>query len=402
MANPFERIGVKAIINAYGPLTRLGGALMSPEVLAAMQEASNHSVDMTALQSAASEIIAGHTGAEAGYVTSGAAAGLLLGTAACVTGLDVGKMNRLPDTSGMKNEVVVAKSQRNFYDHAVRTAGVTLVEVGIPDRYSGAGVRDAEAWEFSEAITENTAAVYYVAVPQSQPKLSEVIKVAHDKGVPVLVDAAGRVPPVANLRTYIEEGADLVVFSGGKGIRGPQASGILCGKRDLMMSAALQHLDHDIHFEHFSPPGNLIDKTKIPGLPHHGIGRPCKVGKEEIIGLLTALEAFVEEDADITYERNLGVAQEIEEKLQGIPHVTVRLNTGGGIYPLPSVELQLDEVGAGMTIERFVSKLQDGEPSILADPTFVHEKKISFRTTCLKDGEPELIGQEIRKALGQD
>ncbi len=400
MTNPFERFGVNTIVNAYGPLTRLGGSLLPPKVASAMQEASRYCVDMTALQSAASVTIAKHTGAEAGYVTSGAAAGLLLGTAACVTGLDVGKMNRLPDTRGMKNEVVVAKSQRNFYDHAVRTAGVVLVEVGIPDRYSGAGVRDAEPWEFSEAISENTAAVYYVAAPQSQPDLEDVIKVAHAKGVPVLVDAAGRVPPAANLRTYIDKGADLVVFSGGKGIRGPQASGILCGRRDLVMAAALQHLDHDIHFEQFSPPGNLIDKTKIPGLPHHGIGRPCKVGKEEIVGLLTALELFIEEDPDLHYKNHLGVAQDIEKHLQNIRNVTVQLKAGGGMHPLPSIELQLDEAAAGITTRQLVTELQNGAPSIHADPTHVGDRKISFRTACLKDGEPELIGQKIRKILG--
>lgn len=399
MNNPFKRFGVNTIINAYGPLTRLGGSLLPPEVASAMQQASRYCVDMTTLQSGASTIIANHTGAESGYVTSGAAAGLLLGTAACVTGLDVGKMNRLPDTRGMKNEVVVAKSQRNFYDHAVRTAGVTLVEVGIPDRYSGAGVRDAEAWEFSEAITENTAAVYYVAAPQSRPRLEDVIKVAHDKGVPVLVDAAGRVPPKANLRTYIAMGADLVVFSGGKGIRGPQASGILCGRRDLIMAAALQHLDHDIHFEQFSPPSNLIDKTKLPGLPHHGIGRPCKVGKEEIVGLLTALELFVKEDPDQSYAEHLRLAQEISENLQKIRNVTTRIQTGDGMHPLPSVELELDEVASGITAQQLVTELQNGEPSIHADPTYVSDKKISFRTACLKDGEPEMIGQRIRKIL---
>ena len=400
MSNPYERIGVSAIINAYGPLTRLGGSLLPPKVAAAMQDASQYSVDMTTLQSTASTIIAGHTGAEAGYVTSGAAAGLLLGTAACVTGLDVGKMNRLPNTKGMKNEVVVAKSQRNFYDHAVRTAGIELVEVGIPDRYSGAGVRDAEPWEFSEAITENTAAVYYVAAPQSLPKLEDVIKVAHDKGVPVLVDAAGRVPPVANLRTYIEKGADLVVFSGGKGIRGPQSSGILCGRHDLIMAAALQHLDHDVHFEQFSPPGNLIVKSKIPGLPHHGIGRPCKVGKEEIIGLLTALDLFVKEDPDQYYNVQLDLAQDIEKHLKNIRNITTQLNPGGGMYPMPSIELRLDEDAAGMSTQQLVTELQNGEPSIHADPTYASERRISFRTVCLKDGEPELIGQKIRKILG--
>src|SRR6185369_1079202 len=163
MATIYDRLGVRPIINAQGPATRLSGGIMPREVAEAMVEASQHCVDIAALQAAASRHIAAATGAEAGLVTSGAAAGLLLGTAACVTGLDPGKMNRLPDTAGMKREVVVARSQRNFYDHAVRAAGVRLVEVGIADRFSGAGVRDCEAWEIADAIGERTAAVLYVA-----------------------------------------------------------------------------------------------------------------------------------------------------------------------------------------------------------------------------------------------
>src|ERR1700732_4095450 len=146
----YDTIGVRTIINAKGTSTRVSGALLAPEVRAAMQEAAQYCVDMAEIQAAASKIIAEATGAEAGIVTSGAAAGLLLGTAACVAGLDPAKMARLPDTTGMKDEVVVARSQRNFYDHAVRAAGVRLVEGGIADRFSGAGVCDWEVWEDSE------------------------------------------------------------------------------------------------------------------------------------------------------------------------------------------------------------------------------------------------------------
>src|SRR5215468_9497044 len=135
----YEELGVRTIINAKGPSTRLSGGVLDDEVARAMVEASRHCVDIAELQSAASRVIAEITGAEAGYVTSGAASGLLLGAAACVTGLDPGKMNRLPDTTGMKDEIVMVRSQRNFYDHAVRTTGAKLIEVGLPDRYAGAG-----------------------------------------------------------------------------------------------------------------------------------------------------------------------------------------------------------------------------------------------------------------------
>ncbi|MEE3215142.1 MAG: L-seryl-tRNA selenium transferase, partial [Pseudomonadota bacterium] len=294
--NVYDRLGVRTIINASGPATRLSGSIMLPEAAQAMKEASQYCVDIAELQGRACEIIADITGAEAGYVTSGAAAGLLLGTAACVTGLNPDKMNRLPDTSGMKNEVIMARSHRNFYDHAVRSVGIRLVEVGISDRFSGAGVRDTEPWEIAAAITEQTAAICYVAYEHTEPPLTEVVRVAGVAGVPVIVDAAGQLPPASNLRRFIADGADLVVFSGGKALRGPQSSGILCGRRDLISAAALQHLDLDIYWEQWNPPTALIDKDELPGAPHHGIGRPCKVGKEEIVGLLTALQLFAQED----------------------------------------------------------------------------------------------------------
>ena len=165
----YDNFSVPTIINAKGPSTRVSGGFLAPEVSAAMKDAGEHCVDMAQLQAAASRIIAEVTGAEAGIVTSGAAAGLLLGTAACVAGLDPGRMARLPDTRGMKNQVIMVRSQRNFYDHAVRAAGVQIVEVGLPDRVSGAGVRDAEAWEIADAITDQTAAVVYVATGSARP-----------------------------------------------------------------------------------------------------------------------------------------------------------------------------------------------------------------------------------------
>ena len=187
----YRELGIDPIINAVGPATRLSGSIMHPEVAEAMRQASERCVDIAQMQARAGEIIAEITGAEAGYVTSGAAAGLLLGTAACVTGLDPGKMNRLPDTSGMKNEVIMARSHRNFYDHAVRSVGIELVEVGIADRFSGAGIRDAEGWEIEAAISERTAAIVYVAYAHTQPSLEEVVAAARKGGVPVIVDAAG-------------------------------------------------------------------------------------------------------------------------------------------------------------------------------------------------------------------
>ncbi len=399
MPNIYEKLGVPTIINASGPATRLSGSIMPPEVAEAMREASQYCVDIAALQARASQIIARITGAEAGYVTSGAAAGLLLGTAACVTGLDPGKMNRLPDTRGMKNQVIMARSHRNFYDHAVRSAGVELVEVGIADRFSGAGVRDTEPWEIAAAINEKTAAVCYVAYAHSLPLLGEVVGVAHKAGVPVIVDAAGQLPPAGNLQRFIGQGADLVAFSGGKAIRGPQSSGILCGRRELIEAAALQHLDLDIHFAQWNPPPSLIDKARLPGAPHHGIGRPCKVGKEEIVGLLTALQLFAGEDPEKRRQRWLGLLEALQEAIGELQHARVALASDPKRAEIPILALQLDEEALGLSALDLVRQLQDGTPSIHANPSRVSEGVVVFGPMCLKEGEPEVVGKRVRELL---
>jgi D-glucosaminate-6-phosphate ammonia-lyase len=395
MTNVYMALGVPTIVNAKGPSTRLSGGIMRPEVAEAMVEASRHCVDMAVLQARASAVIADVTGAEAGYVTSGAAAGLLLGTAACVTGLDPGRMNRLPDTTGMPNEVVMVRSQRNLYDHALRAAGVRLVEVGLPDRYAGAGVRDAEAWEIADAIGERTAAVHWVAAAGARPALEEVVAVAHAAGLPVLFDAAAQLPPAENLRRFIAAGADLVAFSGGKAIGGPQASGILCGRRDLIMAAALQNLDLDIFFEQWAPPEGLIDKRRLKGLPQHGIGRACKVGKEEIVGLLAALRLFVEEDAGTRRARWLGLMQELAAGLAGLGGAETRVLEG----EVPEVVLELQPSARVGALE-LMHRLETGTPAIFADPFAVHEGRVRFGPMSLKDGEAALIVERIRAILG--
>jgi D-glucosaminate-6-phosphate ammonia-lyase len=397
MPNIYERVGVRTIINAKGPSTRLSGGQMRPEVAEAMVEASQHCVDMAELQARASEIISEVTGAEAGLVTSGAAAGLLLGAAACVTGLDAGRMNRLPDTDGMSDEIVMVRSQRNFYDHMIRAVGVKLVEVGLPNRYAGAGVRDAEAWEIADALSDRTAAVHWVAGPDARPRLEQVVEVAHAAGVPVLVDAAAQLPPIENLKRFIEAGADLVAFSGGKAIGGPQASGILCGRRYLVMAAALQNLDLDVLYELWAPPMHFIDKTRLKGLPQHGIGRGCKVGKEEIAGLLTALRLFVEEDGGARRARWRGLMQELADGLADLPHASARLLDEGEV---PLVALDLD-AAAGIGALELMKRLEQGAPAVFADPAAVDRGRILFGPMSLKAGEPGLIAERLRGLLGR-
>ena len=308
--NVYQRFGVPTIINACGTVTRLSGGHMHPDVAAAMAEASRECVDMVALQAGASRVIARVTGAQAGVVTSGASAGVLLGAAACMAGLDPARMNCLPLVPDGRNAFVVVRSQRNMYDRAIAVAGGRIVEVGIPDRYSGPGVRDAAAWEIAAAITPDTAAIYYLAHPQSLPPLAEVAVVAHEHGIPLLVDAAAQLPPADNLRRFLEQGADLVAFSGGKAIGGPQASGILCGRADLIASALLQMVDLDVFPELWHAPEEFAPLRQLPGLPRHGIGRSCKVGKEEIIGLLAALERFADGD---DHARSMAWRRTLEE-----------------------------------------------------------------------------------------
>jgi D-glucosaminate-6-phosphate ammonia-lyase len=390
----FKTLGVRTIINAKGPATRLSGGILAPEVAAAMAEASQACVDIAELQAAASARIAEATGADAGYVASGASACLLLAAAACVTGLDPGRMARLPDTTAMKSEAIMVRSQRNFYDHAIRAAGLAIVEAGLPDRYAGAGVRDAEAWEIEDAISERTAAVFYVADSQSRPPLAEVVAVAHRHHIPVIVDAAAQLPPQANLRRFIAEGADLVAFSGGKAIGGPQASGMLCGKRDLIMAAALQHLDMDIYWDMWEPPPSLIDKARLRGAPPHGIGRSCKAGKEEIAGLLTALRLFIAEGDAARHARWLADCATIAAAMNGIAvNITCRDDTGA----VPVVELDLNARRVAAT--DLCLMLQRGDPAIAVDPASRERNIVRVNPMCLKPGEAKTVGRAIAKLL---
>jgi D-glucosaminate-6-phosphate ammonia-lyase len=393
----YQRLGIRTIINASGPSTRLSGGIMRPEVVRAMAEASQWCVDLAELQGRASEILADVTGAEAGYVTAGASAALMLASAASLAALDPAKMNLLPETTGMAYEVVVARSQRNMYDHAVAQAGAKLIEVGVPDRFSGAGVRDAQLWEYEAAINAKTAAILWIAQPHSEPGLTELATLAHRHGIPIIVDAAGQLPPAANLERFIAEGADLVAFSGGKAIGGPQASGILVGRRDLIQSAALQQLDHDTYFEQWQPPASLFDKHKLVGLPASGIGRVAKCGKEEIVGLLTALELFLEENSDERHGRWLAICQEIADGLSGVQGATVALvDKKDGRWPV--VELAVHDV-AGFSARDLVKRLQDGDPPVHANHARVRDGIVVFGPTCMKPGQAAIVIERVRAEL---
>jgi D-glucosaminate-6-phosphate ammonia-lyase len=383
----YQRFGVPTVINACGTVTRLSGGRMHPDVAAAMVAASSECVDMIALQAGACRVIKGITGAQAGIVTSGASAGILLGAAACLAGLDPARMNRLPDAQDGRNAFIVVRSQRNMYDRAVEVAGGRIVEVGIPDRYSGPGVRDAAAWEIAAAITPDTAAIYYLAHAQSLPPLPDVAAVAREHGIPLLVDAAAQLPPAENLRRFLEQGADLVAFSGGKAIGGPQASGILCGRADLVASALLQMLDLDVFPDLWRVPNEFASLRQLPGLPQHGIGRSCKVGKEEIIGLLVALECFADDD-----EATRSAAW--RQILDGIV-AAAGPSTGMHLRildrPVPLLEVTVDDVDA------LATQLASGTPPILCSLARRHENVLLFSPVSLAPEHAAAIGKRLRE-----
>jgi L-seryl-tRNA(Ser) seleniumtransferase len=395
MSNVLERLGVPTVINACGPVTRLGGGPMHPEVAAAMTEASRVSLDMVALQAAACRVIARLTGAQAGIVTTGASAAILLGTAACLAGLDPGRMNRLPDVLDGRREFIVVRSQRNMYDRAMVVAGARLVEVGIPDRFSGPGVRDADGWEIEDAIGPNTAGIYYLAQTQSLPALPMVTELARRHGVPVLVDAAAQLPPATNLRAYLKQGADLVAFSGGKAIGGPQASGILCGRADLVASALLQMLDLDVRPEVWAPPPEFAALGQLRGLPHHGIGRSCKAGKEEIVGLIVALERFVAESPDARHASWAAVSRAIMEECGAVDGLTLTVLDDPGRYPVPMLRVQTQ---GAMAAARLEAALRAGTPSIQCQTGQIHEGMLLFSPLALTRDQAALIGRRLREA----
>ena len=390
----YKQFGIRTVINARGYSTKVGGCLMAPEVTRAMQEAAGSFVRIEDLQEAASKVIAAITGAEAGMVTSGASAALTLAVAACIAGLDVAKMNALPDTRALGNQVIVQRLHRNDYDHALRLAGADIVEVGF--NYA------TFPYELQSAINEKTVAVFFLAGEEYRslpfPLAAEI---AHGQGVPVIVDAAAALPPPENLSKFISQGADLVAFSGGKHVQGPQSTGILCGKKDLILSASLQQQDMDVFPETWSY-RNLIDQGTLAGPPHHGLGRGFKVGKEEIIGLLTALGHYHRRDFIAELE---GWKQRIHQIVKGLE--TVKGLKARYVFPdqsgrpVPAAHVHVDENSPGSGAHHLINELQSGDPIISVYETFASNGLIVMFPEALKDVEPEIIVRRFREILSR-
>jgi D-glucosaminate-6-phosphate ammonia-lyase len=379
MPDIYHRLGVTPIINARGTHTRLGGTLIRPEVLEAMREAAQAYVVLDELQDKASEVIARATGAEAGIVVGGAEAGLLIGTAAILAGTDPAKIAQLPVTDGMANEAIMHRAHRNGYDHGVRAAGARIVDIG----YGGSTL----PYQLRAAINERTALVVYLMSPwanQGALSLVQTCEIAHEANIPVLVDAAAMLPPTDSLQRFIAEGADLVTFSGGKGLMGPQSSGILAGRADLIRAARLN------------------------GNPYHSIGRAAKAAKEDIVGLIVALETYMQRDhnADTTLWR--AQAEWMLQRLNDFPGIAASYLHDGREHPVPRVELVFG-AESGIDAHELVLALEEHDPRVfLFEPTGPRAapNSIVINTQTLQPGEEQIVvealSEEIRTRLPRE
>jgi D-glucosaminate-6-phosphate ammonia-lyase len=395
----YETWGVQPIINVSGSVTRLGGAPMPPQVLEAFVAAADESVVLEQLQAAASRYLAEVTGAEAGLVTAGSAAALLLGSAAILAGYDLGRMEQLPHTEAFPHEFLVAREHRNGYDHAVRGAGVRFREVGFHEVVAGAGVRRVETWEYLAAISPRTAGIFYVYGPDSHPHLEELVAAAHEHRLPVLVDAAGEVPPRANLRRLIGTGADLVAFSGGKGIRGPQATGILCGRRDLIGSAVLQMMDQDDHWELWDPPGDWFDRNQLAGLPRHGIGRALKVSKEQVVALLVALRQFLDGGYETERLQAEACVRTLASALEG-RGIPCRLERPSDDESLP--QLVIAAAAHGPSATEICRRLRRGSPPVYVGHGRLDAGELVVNPLHLNEARTAILTERLLAELTRD
>jgi L-seryl-tRNA(Ser) seleniumtransferase len=374
MPDIYQRLGVRPIINARGTHTRLGGTLIRAEVLDAMREAARAYVVLDELQDRASQVIARATGAEAGIVVGGAEAGLLIGTAAILAGTDPARIAQLPVTDGMRNEAIMHRAHRNGYDHGVRAAGARIVDIG----YGGSTL----PYQLRAAFNERTALVVYLMSPWANRgalSLEQTCEVAHEAGIPVLVDAAAMLPPANSLQRFIAEGADLVTFSGGKGLMGPQSSGILAGRADLIRAARLN------------------------GNPNHSVGRAAKAAKEDIVGMIVALENYMERDHDADTAAWRAQAEWMLARLSDMRGVEVSYLHDGREHPVPRVELVFGPE-SGIDAHELVLTLEEHDPRVfLFEPTgpSARPNSVVINTQTMQPGEEQVVVEALREVIGE-
>lgn len=383
----YENLGVREVINANGTKTHLGGTIPDPRVMNAMTEASRSFVIMMELIEKTGLVIAEATGAEDGLVTSGSSAGMTLAAAACIMKgselenvdthpferVDLDKewieiIQRLPDASWTHDEIIIQKMHRHSFDHAFKIAGAKIVNVGSDQ---GCTHNEIEA-----AVTDKTAAIAFTSRVDNTPEkvgknvsLKYVIEIAHNQGIPVIVDAASELPPQSNLRKCIDEGADLVIISGGKHMGGPNDTGILCGRNDLIKLAKLQMS------------------------PYRGIGRGMKVDRTQIIGLITALKIYLETDEKIKFERDKKMVQWMTEALK---------NTSNVIKSKSVIQEARYRLFTFITLEPniaqdLVYKLRINNPSIWVE--LKSPRRVEIDPSNLKNGEEKIVIANIKKIL---
>ncbi|MCD6521000.1 MAG: aminotransferase class V-fold PLP-dependent enzyme, partial [Anaerolineae bacterium] len=360
----FESLGVRPLINCMGTYTIITGSRVLKQVAEAMVEATNHYVHLDELMEKVGERLAELTGAEWGYITSGCAAALAQLTAACVAGGNPELMARLPDTSGMKDEVIIQRGHRNTYDWAIRMTGVRMVEVVTR--------ADLEA-AYSEERTAMIAIVGDLDAHSTIP-IPEMIAFAREKGVPCIVDAAAQRPDVPN--RYLEMGADAVAYSGGKCLRGPQSAGLVLGRKDLLQAAFLN------------------------GAPHHALGRPMKAGKEEIMGLLAAVEAWIlGRDHEAEWRMWEGFLERIRQAVADLPSVQTRIDQPGIANVAPTLVITWDPAVLHCTPAQIHEELFYGEPRIA-----MHLLRDGLRVMpyMMEKGDDEIVARRLRELLSKE
>lgn len=378
-ANVYSRLGVKTIINCRGTWTYLSGSLQFPEVRSAQEEAGQYFVNMVELHQAVGRRLAELTGAESGLITSGAAGAMAAATAACMAGSDPKKIWQLPDTAGLKHEVIMVGG-RSAFDNAIRLAGAKLVLVEKPD-------------DIANAVNENTAMIYSTDLGD---KLAREASIAKQHNVPLLLDDAAGIPPIDNIKLYAKMKLDLYTFSGGKGLRGPQCSGVLLGRKDLI-EAALRN-----------------------SCPYEGsVCRAMKVGKEEVIGCLTAIETWLSVDSKKLYSDWNARVDRIAKLVLTVPDVQTEIYIPDDGNRYPTLRVSWDQQGWGFSITDCVRKLREENPVIevlgIDNPSLVtavregiekplpkelkKQNHIELVSMTIQPGEEIIVGQRLREIL---
>lgn len=359
----YARLGVRPVINAMGSVTFLGGSLMAPATLAAMEEASQEFVVITELLERSGEYLAQRIGVPGALVTSGASGAITLGTAACVAGGELARTHQLPDTTGLPNEVILQKAHRNEYQTQIRLVGARIVQVET-------------AAELEAAINPRTAMMFFMnkADPRGQIHRDEWVAIARRHHIPTFLDAAADIPPQTNLAGYVHQGFDLVAFSGGKALRGPQCTGLLLGRKDLIDAAR----------HHTSP-------------YDHTVGRAMKVGKEEIVGLVAAVEQFLATDHAAEFQIFDTRVREIAKVFSDLPHVRTEVWVPEIANHFPHLSVSWDPAQLPRTAAEVKQRLFDGSPRIAV--LLLGEHSLGLSVLMLQPNEDQIVASHLRAIL---